>query len=304
MQLLTIGSDGTDPLRVLKLTAALGESPWWSVREQALYWVDTLAPSVSRFKPVISEHQSWRMPDRIGCISLCDDGSAIVALRSGIALFDLAKGKMGTLHRPPAMSPDLHFNDGKCDRSGRFWVGAHFGGVPKQFVGSLFRFDPDFGCEERESGIGISNGLGWSPDLCTLYYVDSLARCIYAYDFECATGRNFDRRIFATAQSGCGVPDGLTVDSAGFVWCAHWDGWCVVRYARDGTIDRVVRLPVQRPTSCMFGGPDLRTLFITSARHGIEPDALERQPLAGSIFALELTVPGLPEPTFARSHRT
>jgi sugar lactone lactonase YvrE len=150
-----------------------------------------------------------------------------------------------------------------------------------------------------DRGFTISNGIGWSPDDRTMYFTDTPARRIYAYDFDATAGHAANRRVFVEVAEGHGGPDGMTVDAEGCVWSAQFDRWCVNRYAPDGTLERSIRMPVQRPTSCMFGGPDLATLYVTSARMDLERDALAAQPQAGGVFALAPGVRGLPEPRFA-----
>jgi sugar lactone lactonase YvrE len=149
-----------------------------------------------------------------------------------------------------------------------------------------------------ERNIGISNGLGWSPDDRLMYFTDTLARTIYVYDFDVDEGVIRNRRVFAQSPDNMGVPDGLAVDSEGFVWSAQWDGWQVIRYSPKGTIDRIVSLPVPRPTSCTFGGPDLSTLYVTSARIRLSGSQLAEAPLSGSVFAYESGVRGLPDNIF------
>ena len=166
-------------------------------------------------------------------------------------------------------------------------------------VNSLFRLDPDRSIHRMESGICISNGLGWSPDLSTFYYTDSLTRMIYAYDYEAQTGAIRNRRVFDHVPQDGGLPDGLAVDTQGYIWSARWGGWKVVRYAPDGRVDREVAIPVEFPTSCAFGGENLNELYITSAWIEVLPTARSAQPLAGDLFRLKVDVPGLPEPFFA-----
>jgi sugar lactone lactonase YvrE len=163
--------------------------------------------------------------------------------------------------------------------------------------GSLYRLNPDRSLVKIRGQVGISNGLGWSPSNTLMYYADSPAKVIYCYDYDLATGEATDERVFT--EIDLGVPDGLTVDSAGFVWNAQWDAWRVVRYAPDGSVDRIVRLPVQRPTSCMFGGPDLDELFITSASINLTPAQRQQQPDAGNVLVVKTDIAGLPEPRFA-----
>jgi sugar lactone lactonase YvrE len=276
---------------------SLGEGPVWVPEEQALYWVDILRPALQRWHPNSGEYQYWEMPSDIGCFALQENGGIVTALRTGFAFLDLSTGQLTPKGNPEAEIPATRFNDGKCDRRGRFWAGTMDEGSPNT-RGALYRMDLDGSYKKIKSGIGISNGLGWSPDSQIMYYTDSAQRTIWAYDFDNESGTITNERVFAQTPKEY-VPDGLTVDSEGFVWSAKWDGWKIVRYAPDGSVDLEVKLPVQRPTSCMFGGPELRQLFVTSARVGLSETELQAQPLAGSIFQVETNTQGLPEPRYA-----
>jgi sugar lactone lactonase YvrE len=165
--------------------------------------------------------------------------------------------------------------------------------------GSLYRLDPDGGVTRMDEGFQVSNGLGWSPDNRHFYFTDSGQKRIYVYDFDLDRGLVANRRTFVQLPDGVGSPDGLAVDAEGFVWSAHWDGWCITRYDPDGKVDRVFNLPVPRPTSCAFGGPDLTTLFVTSARIRLSARQLAEAPLSGSVFAIQTGVRGLPDTPFA-----
>jgi sugar lactone lactonase YvrE len=211
---------------------------------------------------------------------------------------DLTTGKASTIASPEAGKPGNRFNDGKCDRRGRFWVGTlAIDATPGH--GSLYRLDPDGRCQTMDTGFHISNGLGWSPDDRRFYFTDTGPKRIYVYDFDAESGAIENRRVFAQLPDNVGSPDGLAVDADGFVWSAHWDGWCVTRYDPEGKVDRVINLPVPRPTSCSFGGPDLSTLYITSARIRLSAQQLAEAPMSGSVFALQAGVRGLPETPFA-----
>lgn len=284
----------------LDAKAKLGEGPVWCPREQALYWVDILEPALKRFDPASGATRSWTVPDLIGCFALRESGGAILALRKGFHAFDFATGKTSVIVEPEAANPENRFNDGKCDRRGRFWAGSmHFAGLPRKPAGALYRLDPGLSVRRMETGIRTSNGLGWSPDNRTMYYTDTRAQCIWAYDFDLESGAIENRRTLADVPVETGYPDGMTVDAEGFVWSVNWGGWRIVRYAPDGRIERTVMLPVEQPTSCSFGGPDLRTLYVTSARDGLDEGTRARQPLAGAVFAFEPGTAGLPEPRFA-----
>lgn len=273
----------------------LGEGPVWSVAEQALYWVDIQRPCLQRYDPATGTHTIWPMPSQIGSFALCQGGGFVVALQTGLAFFDGETAELTALIDPESDLAETRFNDGKCDRQGRFWAGT-MGTIEGKPAGSLYRLDPDHTLHIMRRDVAVSNGLGWSPDDRTLYYADSPTYNIYAFDFEPETGDIRNERIFAHHKTG--FPDGLTVDAEGYVWSARWDGWQVIRLAPDGAIDRVIEMPVQRPTSCIFGGPALNQLYVTSARVGLKESELARQSLAGSVFVLEVAVPGLPEPLF------
>lgn len=275
----------------------LGEGPLWIPEEQALYWVDIQAPALQRWRPECGAYQRWPLPNEIGSFALRRNGGALVALRTGFAFLDLETANLTPLLDPEADRPYTRFNDGKCDRRGRFWAGTMDEAIPNT-RGSLYRLDPSGKCQAIQAGIGISNGLGWSPDNRIMYYTDSVKHQIYAYDFDLESGAIWNRRVFAETPEAY-VPDGLTVDAEGYIWSAKWDGWKVVRYAPDGSVDLEIQLPVQRPTSCMFGGPELNHLYITSARVDLTAEELARQPQAGSVFVVETPTQGLPEPRFA-----
>jgi len=277
----------------------IGESPVWSVREQALYWVDVEGKCVQRFTPQTTARARWTMPEATGSIGLRCSGGLIAATRTGFVSLDTDSGEITPITDPEADLPGNRFNDGKVDRAGRFWAGTKNLANNAQATGSVYRLDADRTAHRVTGGISCTNGIAWSPDNRTMYLCDTWLRRIYAYDFEPAAGLARDRRLFAQLAPEDGYPDGLTVDAEGFVWNAHYDGWRITRYAPDGRIDRVLRTPVQQVTSVIFGGADLRTLFVTSAQLRLAPEARASQPLAGHVFAFEPGVTGLPEPMFA-----
>jgi len=276
----------------------LGEGPVWCPREQALYWVDIEKSSLQRFDPQSGAVRRWVLPERIGSFALRENGGAVLALASGFAFFDLETGALERLTAPEKDNPRNRFNDGKCDRAGRFWAGTMDDRL-SQHTGALYCLDPLLSCRRVESGIGIPNSIAWSPDDRVFYFADTMDRVIYAYDFDRAAGMIANRRIFCTMEGQAGAPDGSTVDAEGCLWNAQWDGWRVVRYDPEGRVERIVELPVQKPTSCMFGGPGLATLYVTSAIWDLDEQALARQPLAGALLAMDVGVRGLPEPRFA-----
>ena len=274
----------------------LGEGPVWCVDEQVLYWVDIQKKILQRWNPKSNVRDYWEMPSEIGSFALRKTGGCIVALRTGFAFFDIDNRSIHPLIDPESEKKYTRFNDGKCDRYGRFWAGTMDEETSNKRAG-LYRFDADQTCHNIIERVGVSNGLGWSPDNKTFYYTDSADHAIFAYDFNISTGAIAGKRIFTRTPDRF-VPDGLTVDSQGYIWSANWDGWRITRYNPDWEIDDEILLPVQRPTSCMFGGPELNQLYITSATIGLDETELQGQPLAGSVFVIETEVPGLPEPKF------
>lgn len=288
----------TDAICVVDCKNKLGEVPVWDVAEQALYWVDIESALLQRLEPVSGAARSWRLPERVCALALREKGGLVLALASGFAFFDPATGALERLAAPEAHMPHNRMNDGKCDRRGRFWAGTMDDRLTSP-TGALYRLDPDLTCRRMELGIGISNSLAWGPDDRVFYFADTLRRTIFAYDFDVETGAIGNRRVFTDCRDQPGDPDGSTVDAEGYLWNAQWDGWRVVRYAPNGRIDRIVDLPVQKPTSCMFGGPDLATLYVTSAVWDLTAEALAKQPHAGGVFALDVGLRGLPETRFA-----
>jgi L-arabinonolactonase len=274
----------------------LGEGPVWSVEEQALYWVDIQRPAVQRWELKSGNYQKWVMPTDVGCMALRLKGGAIIALRTGFAFMDFESGVVTPISDPEANLSGTRFNDGKCDRSGRFWAGT-MDEEGQKSSGALYKLDRDGVCHLMKSNIGVSNGLGWSPDNRFMYYTDSSKRTIWEYDFDLEKGVFSNERIFVQTPVDY-IPDGLTVDADGFIWSAKWDGWRVVCYSPEGSIVREVKLPVQRPTSCMFGGPELTDLYITSASTGLTEREKKEQPLAGSVFVVKNASQGLSEPRY------
>ena len=272
----------------------LGEGPVWNPDEQALYWVDIEKGCVHRLYPKTGRHDVFDVGLPVGALGFRASGGLVMATRDGFAFWDPETQALRFIADPEPDRPGARFNDGAVDRQGRFWAGT-MGQGP---TSSLYRLDPDGSVRKMESGITISNGIGWSPDDRTMYFTDSPLRVIYAYDFDPATGAIENRRPFVHTPEEEGVPDGLTVDSEGFIWSARWGGWKVTRYDPTGRVERQIRLPVQCPTSCTFGGPQLDELYVTSAWTALTAADREAQPWAGDLFRLQAGVKGLAEPRF------
>lgn len=276
----------------------LGEGALWCPLEQRLWWIDISNPSLWCREHRTQRVEHWTLPKPPGSFALRHDGSFLFAFRNGLATLAKPGAEPTWIDAPGLALGDERFNDGKVDRAGRFWSGTLDRKLASP-IGQLYRVEPGWRVSALDRGFTISNGIGWSPDDRTMYFTDTPSRRIYRYDFDAARGRVSNRSVFVEVEPGHGGPDGMTVDAEGYVWSAQFDRWCVNRYAPDGMLQRSVRLPVQRPTTCMFGGPDLRTLFITTARMDLSESALAAQPQAGGVFALDPGVRGIAEPRFA-----
>jgi sugar lactone lactonase YvrE len=285
--------------RVGEQTDILGECPLWDDATQALWWIDIRRPALRRLDHASGRVDTWPMPDLVGSIALCDDGRLLVALPERIAAFDPRTERLATVAVAPTRIPGHRFNDGRCDRQGRFWIGTMHN-VTRAPEGVLYRLDADGRFTSKHAGICIPNSLAFSPDGRTMYFADSLRYTIFASDYDPATGEMSGERVFARSSPPA-FADGSTVDAEGFLWNAEFNGWRIVRYAPDGRVDRIVEVPTHRPTCCAFGGPDLDVLYVTTASQQMSDAELASQPLAGSLLAMDAGVRGLCEPRFPLS---
>jgi len=270
----------------------LGEGPVWNAQEQKLYWVDIQDKAFFRYDPATNQHERFDLERVIGALTPNKDGRIIMATEAGLEVWDFESKQMTLLENNVAVNPVGRFNDGAVDRKGRFWAGT----MSPNPVNHLFRLDLDGDVTIVEDSILTSNGIGWSPDNRTMYYSDSGPGIVYAYDFDLSAGEISNRRVFYEAKEGEGKADGLTVDSEGCIWAAFWDGWKVVRFAPDGSILTTIDMPVQRPTSCNFGGANLDEVYITSASTGLTDKEKAKQPYAGDVFRIKVDVKGIAEP--------
>jgi len=277
---------------------SLGEGPVWHEGERALYWVDIEQPAILRFDATSGATAEYAMPEKIGCIAVRKNGGFIAGLQSGFARVTLEPLSVTPLIDPEAHLPGNRCNDGKCDNHGRLWAGTMDVAMQND-TGTLYRLDPDGTVTAMDEGYGITNGPAWSPDGRVMYHNDSKARCVYAFDCDPKAGTIGHKRTFVELTGDEGFPDGLTVDSDGHVWLAHWGGSRVTRFTPTGDVERVIDMPVSQVTSCAFGGDDYRTLYITSARTGLDEATLQREPLAGGLFAIDVDVTGVPANHFA-----
>jgi sugar lactone lactonase YvrE len=288
----------TDVSVVLRAQAQIGEGPVWDARSQRLYWVDIVGQQLHVFNPADGTNTTHTCPDIVTSVSPRAGGGVLLTLRRSFALFDEKTGQFDTIADVEADMPGNRFNDGKTDRRGRHWAGT-MGDVDWNHpIGNLYRFGADRKPVRVAEKICCSNGIAWSPDDRTMYFCESFAYVIHAYDFDAVSGAIENRRTFATVDA-VSFPDGITVDAEGFLWCAQPVFGRIVRYDPAGRIERIIELPVSRGTSLMFGGPDLSTLYITTMRTTLSEQQLSEEPLAGSLLAITPGVRGLAETPFA-----
>lgn len=278
--------------------ALLGESPVWDDALQRLLFVDIKRPAIHSWR-LDGSHHTYPMPSEIGCIALRHSGGLVAALRDGLLFISLEPTlSLEIFSTIDTDLPGNRPNDGKCDPAGRFWI-ASMDNAEQMASGRIWRVGVNRVATCMAQGFVVGNGIGWSPDGARMYFTDSVNRTIFAYPFDMETGELGKRVRFATVPADAGYPDGLTVDAEGFVWSAHWDGWRITRYHPDGHIDRVVPMPVPRPTSLCFGGANFDRLYITSASIGLNLTTLARAPLSGGLFELKVGVRGYAAPRFA-----
>ncbi|MBK4734618.1 SMP-30/gluconolactonase/LRE family protein [Noviherbaspirillum pedocola] len=284
-----------EPKPAFDVPMQLGESPLWHPEEQRLYWVDIEGHAVHCLDPASGEHRQWRMPAEPGCIAWNATGGMIVALRTGISHLDTGNGKLTAIAAPPYDPARERFNDGGCDAAGRFWIGTIY--EPRdQPNAALYALEHG---ALRDSGVRatVSNGLAFSPDNATLYHADTTSHRITAYEFDLASGSVGTGKLlrqFSSERNADygGRPDGAAVDSEGNYWCAMYEGARLLKLSPAGDILREIRLPLRCPTMPTFGGPDLRTLYITSVRAKRPDEEIAAFPLSGCVLSMEVDVPG------------
>ena len=292
---------GSDVWVAVALPSLLGESPFWHPGEQVLYYCDIPGRKLQRFNPVTGELVHWDFETEVASCAPMRGGQLLLAMRDGLWRFDPKTSARTLLAKPPYDPAKQRFNDGKCDPQGRFWVGTIY--EPRDSpLASLHCFNAGL-LERKAEGITVSNGLAWSPNGRTMYWSDTKAHTIDAFDFEPSSGEISGRRVFASfpmKEAGAslddygGRPDGAAVDAEGAYWVAMFEGQRLLRLSPEGTLLREVELPVRCATMPCFGGPDLKTLYITTARENRPASELMFQPFAGCVLALNVDVPGLP----------
>ena len=277
---------------VLETDAQLGEGVNWDAQNAMLYWVDILEKDVHIFDPGSGADRCINVSQYVGAVVPTVAGDLMLALHHGFARLDPDSERLSPVHDPESHLPDNRFNDGKCDPAGRFWAGTmHL--EAKGATGALYRMDKDFSVHKMLGDVSISNGLAWSHDRKTMYYIDTLKWDVVAFDYDMATGSIANRRSIISFSQDMGHPDGMTIDEQGMLWVALCGGGKVTRWdpATGGQIGEI-HLPVSLVTNCVFGGTDLATLYISTARVGLDEAQLRAQPLAGSLFTARPSVKG------------
>lgn len=273
--------------------ATVGESPVWDADTGLIWWVDIRAPCLHRTDPTTGSTETWPLPEAVGSLARCRSGALLLALRSGVVRFDPRDGAMTPLASPEAARPHNRLNDGKASPCGRFVVGGMDDRADKQPTAGLWSIAPGGRVGLLADGLIVSNGLAWSPDGRTLWHSDSRQALIWTAPWDPATGTIGPRRLVANPDNATGRPDGAAMDVEGGYWSAGVSAGVLNRWLPDGTLDRVVRLPVRAPTMPCFGGPALRTLYVTSLR------GAEAGPDDGAMVVLDVGVAGVPVGVFA-----
>jgi len=274
--------------------AILGEGSIWDPLQKVLWWIDIEGKILFRFHPDTDENREFPMPARIGTVVPRESSGLVVALENGFFFYDPDTQLLESIADPEADKPEMRFNDGKCDPQGRFWAGTMRMGPGPGGTGALYCLYPDKSVKKRVDGVTISNGICWSLDATTLYYVDTPTHRVDAFDYDNRTGEISGRRALLEIDPDSGSPDGMTIDQNGNLWIAHWGGSRVTCWNPDTRKQlEQVDLPVSRVTSCAFGGPRLDTLYITTASVGFKDSDWECEPHAGSVFQVQPGVSGI-----------
>ncbi len=282
------------PHCIWQANAQLGEGTVWSVREQALYWVDILGMRLYRFDPVSAKKAEWSFTEPISALAeRLSSNELLVTLRSGFAFFNPLTNQLTKLTNPEPERLNNRFNDGKCDAQGRFWAGTMDADC-KAPTGALYRFNPDQTCSTHDDHYAVTNGPTWSLDGRTFYFTNSAKATVFAFDFDPKEGTISNKRVWLKFEKHEGVPDGMTTDADGRIWIAHWNGSCVTCHDPKSAKELArATLPTRLITNCAFGGADMQTLFISSARDGLTEAQLASEPLAGGLFCVRVASPGL-----------
>ncbi|MFA9559133.1 SMP-30/gluconolactonase/LRE family protein [Evansella sp. AB-rgal1] len=278
---------------VVDAKATLGEGPCWDEENQLLYWVDIEGKNIHEYNPTTNENRSIIVEKMVGAIVLRKQGGAIVATENGFHFLNLKTGETEEIHDPENHLPNNRFNDGKCDPYGRFWAGTMDRYATKG-KGALYCIDNNLIVSQKLDNVGISNGLAWSPDHSFMYYIDTLTKSVVRFDYDWKTGEIGNQKEVIRIPDGDGLPDGLTIDSEGNLWVAHWGGAKITNWNPvTGELLETISIPALNVTSCTFGGKDLDELYVTTARTGTDEKTLEDFPHAGGVFKVKTVKKGI-----------
>lgn len=278
----------------------LGEGPVYKEDENSLYWTDIKDKKIYKYDLKSKELINYKFNKEIGSYAFTQDNKLIATTNDGFEYLDLKTKEISSILNPESHLPNNRFNDGKCDEKGRYFAGT-MDNNEEEVKGSLYCLDGNK-IEKKESDLFISNGLGWNSDSTKFYLTDSPRRIIYVYDYDLLTSKMSNKKVFVNIDEKDGYPDGLCIDSQNHIWSAHWAGSKITRYKPDGSIDRIINMPVPNVTSCCFGGADYKTLFITTAQKGLSKEELQKAPLSGCTFVLNTDVEGLKANNFKPSN--
>ncbi|HEX4327791.1 MAG TPA: SMP-30/gluconolactonase/LRE family protein [Burkholderiales bacterium] len=303
---MTAGQPSANPSLKCALPGAdvLGETPLWCTATQSLLWLDIDSGRLQRFRPATGRHDTFTFDGKfVGSLALMHTPSQVLlGIDLGLFVFDMASGETRLLCQVEPADHDNRLNDGRCDAQGRFWVGTMDNQLHRP-NGALYCVDPDGSAQRMFDDVIVSNTIAISPAQDTLYFSDTRRFITWQFALDAPSGTLGERRVFVDHGASRSRPDGACVDSRGYVWNAIFGGARVVRFSPAGGVDRVIDLPVTNPTCVCLGGDDLKTLYITTARKFLSRTQLRNEPLAGSVLAIDVEVPGMPEKRFGHAPR-
>lgn len=275
-----------EPAIVLEHSCLLGEGPLWDAARKVICWVDILRGEIHEYSPTQKTHTTMPVHQMIGSVAVCNNGNFIAALQNGFAFINRDSGEISMIADPEIHLPNNRFNDGKCDPAGRFWAGS-MSKSDEAGAANVYTMHNDLSLIKKIERVTISNGMAWSLDHKTFYYIDTPTFEIAAYEYDNNTGHISNKKTIININELDGNPDGMTIDSEGMLWIAHWGGWQVTRW-NPFTAEKLltIKLPAEKITSCAFGGDNLDDLYITSAKVDLSDEELKLQPLAGSLFVI------------------
>jgi len=277
---------------LLDANAILGEGPIWDSKKQLLFWVDIEGCKLHKHDPSSGKNKSWSFNEMIGAAVSTKNGNLLLAMEKGLASFDLVTEQLTKLEVLENSNPKIRFNDGKVGPNGNFWVGTMEKNCATN-AGNFYRISPNFETSLEIEQTSISNGMAWSSDREKFFYIDSPTFSVQVFDFDAENGVISNGRILFKIPDEYGGPDGMCIDSEDTLWIAHWGGHCVRRWNPEtGQVLEKIEVAAPHVTSCCFGGKDLKTLYITTAKSGLTDKQLQEFPQSGGLFVHETTVRG------------